>query len=70
MCSKNHEILQACSSLKLDKIRLLNHVKRLSIAQDKFYKILCHPMNSVLFQNVGPDSKCHNSVHIASNLMN
>ena len=31
MDSKNHEILQACSSLKVDEFRLLNHVKRISI---------------------------------------
>ena len=43
MDSKNHAILQACSTVKGDEPRLLNHTKRLSIAKDinftKFYVI-------------------------------
>ena len=33
MGSKNYEILQTRSSLKLDESKILNHMKRISIAQ-------------------------------------
>ena len=41
MGSKNHEILQACISLKIYEFRLLNHVKRLNIAQDIDFTKFC-----------------------------
>ena len=66
MGSKNHEILQAYISLKLDEFRLLNHTKRLGIAQVMIFTKFC-VTQWTLFSSKKLDPIQDNSIHIASN---